>query len=375
MRIGIDARVLSSDKPTGIGVCVIEAVKRMCMYDSEIEYYLFSNEPILERYQFNSNIHRITITSKNGSLWVYNELTKALPKYQLDVFWGPLHLLPRKNKNLRKILTINDLALIINPSWGNRKNAVVQNSLVRYSVKHADKIITISEHTRKDIENILNVGKEKICVIYPGCTIGNEQKKTESLSDKLDINFKKVLESKYLLYVGTIEPRKNIINIVKAFNKLCEREKDYKLVLAGKLGWNYNPILKQIDKSKYKENIVLLGYIQDHQKRLLLENAKMFIFPSHYEGFGIPVAEAILAGLPVLTTRNSSLVEVAGDYQFYVENENDCDEILYQIIKILNCSKDELEFIKNKSIEHISGFSWDKFAEKIFRILSDTNIS
>lgn len=364
MKIGIDARVLSNDKPTGIGNCVIQTLKYIASLDDSNEYFLFSNEKIIEEYIYSERFHPIVIPSKSSSIWVVKELTRELPKYNVDIFWGTLHLLPRNN-NIRKILTIYDLALMINPRWGNLKNAIIQNTLVKASIKRADQIIVISQSTKRDVVEKFGISDEKVSIAFPGFKMPSDDRQMSFVrKDIFDLSNKN-----YLLYVGTIEPRKNLINVIKAFNIIKEDYPAYQLVLAGKLGWNYSKILKKISTSKYHDSIHQIGYISNDEKTCLYRNAKAFLFPSYYEGFGIPVIEAISFGLPVLTTNNSSLTEAAGPSEFYIENPDDYNEIAKVMKQILSTPRCELQKRNADSKNYINNFSWESFSKTIYRVI------
>lgn len=369
MRIGVDARLLSSDTPTGIGVCIIEALHRMSEYEDENEYYLFSNKPIPGKFKYRKNFHLIVIPSKSGSLWVYTHLSRHISSYGIDAFWAPAHLLPIGHKSMRKVLTINDIALMINPKWGNWQNAIIQNTLVRMSIKHADKIISISNHTKEDLIRIVKTSENKIRVVYPGLVLDSLVMQDGVQEVTIRDNIRVLLNKKYILYVGTLEPRKNVVNIVKAFNRLKENHPEYDLILAGKVGWNAQNIQKEISNSLYRESIFDIGYVTNQEKTALLKNAVLFVFPSCYEGFGIPVAEAIAAGLPVVTSRNSSLIEVAGPEQFYVENAEDDGEIYQQMNRVISTSAQELKLKNSISQKHIQQFTWEAYAKGIFLAL------
>ena len=168
MNIGIDARRLSDENPAGVGRYLIEILTYFSRQNNDDNYYLFSNRPILKQYIFNKRFHCVYMQNKIGTLWMLFELPKHLTEYNLDVFWGPEHMLPPKIKGVRYVLTVHDIALLINPKWGSRKNAIMQNIFCRLSCKRADKIIAVSEATKKDIVSLLSIDANRITAILNG---------------------------------------------------------------------------------------------------------------------------------------------------------------------------------------------------------------
>ena len=382
MRIGIDARWLSKPNPSGIGVYLTEVLTRLNRRDDGHEYYLFSNKPFVDTIGTGLHFHRVLIPAKIGSLWMLRELAARLPDYHLDVFWGPEHVLPGGLKGVRKVLTIHDIALMIHPSWGKWSNALIQNTLARVSVRRADVIVADSKSTKKDLVTRLRVRPERIRGVYPGRNEPapfTEEEAREVLCRILhgsDPGHTTGNGSKpYLLYVGTLEPRKNVVSIIRAYERI-RQEAEYSnlsLVLAGGLGWKYEGILDAIANSPYREDILRPGYISDMEKSVLLHHAEAFLFPSFYEGFGIPVVEAICAGAPVVTAGNSSLPEAAGPSEFYVDRADDVNAICGEIRKILSMTEEEKKRRNESSRAYVKRFSWERCADRIGKILTEGN--
>ena len=362
MRIGIDARPLISNTPSGIGVYLLEILRNL---DSNTNntYILYSNEqihnldPILDKFE------KRVVPGKTGTLVVCFKLAKVLKKDQIDVFWGTEHMIPLFLHGIKKVLTVHDLALLINPTWGSTKNAIMQNIFCRMSCKCADRIIAVSNATKKDIVNIMGIDSSLITMIYNGGT-----SECQTLSDdanKLIASKMQVSNSPFFAYVGNIEPRKNILNIIKAF-ELLNQEYDgkYKLILAGKMGWKTKPICEAIEKSSFRENIILPGYISGDEKQFLLKNAEAFVYPSNYEGFGIPVIEAFSVGGLVITNDNSSLREVGGDAAFYILDSKDYNQIFEKMKEVIGLTREDRYILGNKGKAWVQQFSWEKCARE-----------
>ena len=367
MRIGVDARPLVSESPSGIGVYLLEVLKNL--EDNGNTYILYSNEPIKNRDPALERFEKRVVSGKIGTLVICLKMGKALKEDRIDEFWGTEHMLPLFTKGIRRVLTVHDLALLINPKWGSKKNVIMQNIFCRLSCKCADHVIADSIATKKDICRLLHIIDKKVTVIY----IGGAQSTPLPFSVKEEQTIRKQLgvnDSSFFAYVGNIEPRKNIENIVKAFEiAKSDLDNECKLVLAGKLGWRTDSIIKSIDNSKYKSSILLPGYISKREKEFLMQKSIAFVFPSNYEGFGIPIVEALSYGGVVITARNSSLPEVGGEVAFYVGGEHDVEDIAK---KMLQCSKISVEQRFNlevKGKKWAEQFNWKKCSMQTQEIL------
>lgn len=323
MNIGIDVKTLSK-RYTGIAVYVCEIIRYFNELDTEDQFYLYSNKEIQLPFLLKDNFHIIVYSSKIGSFGVLFYLPKLLKKYGIDVFWGPEHIVPLLPTKCKIVVTIHDLAVLVNPQLGTKFNAFLQRVFTIPSVRRADKVVAISKSTASDVLKYANIGSDKIQVIYNGDSPYNKSIHEFADDEALEIINKYSLVEPYFLFVGTIEPRKNIPTIVKAFDLF---KKQYggneKLVLAGGLGWRYKKTIESINNSPYKNDIVLTGYCSALEKEYFYKNAIALLFPSLYEGFGLPILESFSLGTPVITARNSSLEEVGGVYAEYIDDALD----------------------------------------------------
>ncbi|MDH4129870.1 MAG: glycosyltransferase family 4 protein, partial [Spirochaetota bacterium] len=244
----------------------------------------------------------------------------------------------------------------------------------KYALKYAKKIITVSENTKKDLIKFYGGDENKIKVVHHGVElkfpISNSQ-----FSNKFQfpISKFKIQDSKspYLLCLGRIELKKNISGILKAFDIFKEKYKlPHKLILMGPLGYDYNRISKLkklISKIKFCRNIIVYDYISETEKWKFLKNASIFLFPSLYEGFGLPILEAQAVGVPVITSDISSMPEVAGSGAILVDPRN-TEEIAESIYKLIE-NREFRQQIINRGFENVKRFSWEKCARKTLRIL------
>lgn len=323
MNIGIDARALSHSK-AGIGTYLSEVLEYIAGNDDCNRYYLYTNkdidcEGLDERFVIRK------YKSKIGTFGLRYIVPKMIKQDKIDVFWGPEHVLPKKVDDIKYVLTIHDLALFRLKKTAALYNEIINKIYCKKSAEQADSIIAISNSTKSDLVNLFKINPDKIPVIYNGVSlypysyvatrVSNSEFKP--LSDKFGIN------QQYFLFVGTIEPRKNLVNAVKAFNLFKSTTGfPHKYVIAGGKGWRDKKIHQEIENSPYKNDIILTGYVSSKEKELLYRNALCLLFPSLYEGFGLPIIESLSVGTPVITSNVSAMPEVGGDVCEYVDPLN-----------------------------------------------------
>lgn len=215
--------------------------------------------------------------------------------------------------------------------------------------------------------------KDKVVVIYNGDSPYRGKANTIDENQQLAIENKfQIQKQGYFLFVGSIEPRKNIDTIVKAYDEYRKNGGKAKMVLAGGLGWRYKPTLRLIDASPYNKDIVLSGYVSAIEKEYLYRNAISLVFPSLCEGFGLPILEAMSVGTPVIISRNSSLPEVGGEYAFYLENALDYVTLSSMLFRIEALSPDERKKLAGACIKWANTFSRKKCAIEILNLLEQT---
>lgn len=374
MNIGIDARGMHGNK-AGIPIYIEELVKRISADDKKNKYILYSNKDIEINAELGENVVIKKVDTKNlGSIWLHFELPKMLQEDKIDVFWGTQHCLPKRNKhtkNMKFVLTIHDVAIKKLKTVGSLKNTIVQKLFLGRSIKLADKIIAISEATKADIIEFYKIDENKIRVIYNGTNIEKAQDLSEEEEKQIREKFN-IENTPFVFFISTIEPRKNVPTLIKAFNYIKDKENtDLKLILAGGLGWKYGDVLELHDASKYKDDIIMPGYISKQEKKYLFENTKCFVYPSLYEGFGLPILEAMANNALVVTANNSSLPEVGGTAALYFDNILDEKELGEKILEAINLSKEEKTKRIEQGLAQAQKFTWEDCANKTIAILEE----
>ncbi|MCM8833544.1 MAG: glycosyltransferase family 4 protein [Candidatus Omnitrophica bacterium] len=376
MKIGIDANPLLDEKKTGIGWYAYNLIKNIEKIDKENIYILFSNS--LSRYKkkyeikknFKSKNFYVSIRPFPFLVWNY-VVAKIFP---FEFLYGNLDLIHTLHVltpiplsfHVKQVITIHDLIPLINLNLCPTESLILK-IIIPKAVKKADMIITVSYNTKKDLLNHFKIDSEKITVIYPG--LHNENIRPIEDYEKIE-NFKKKygIYGKYLLFVGAIEPKKNIPKLIDAFIIVKEKFPELKLVLCGKIGWKAEIFYKKMKDlpEKIKKDIILTGYVPVSDLPYLYNGCEVFVFPSLYEGFGFPVLEAMGCGVPVVTSNISSLPEVVGDAGILVNPENK-EEIAEAILSILN-DQNLKKTLSKKGIERAKLFSWENTAKKTLEL-------
>ncbi len=390
MRIGIDCRTITNEKNSeraGIAHYSYYLVKNILDIDYENKYFLFfSFGQSVPKEFIQKNTEIIYFPKKSipflSSHYIF---AKFIDRQKLDLFHSLSGNLPIFLKT-PSIITVSDLAMYVNPRWFKPKNDFFWRKVViPWSIKKAKKIIAISENTKKDIMRFFHIQENVIEVIY----LGVESKNYSENELQKELKDCKLEGRKYFLFIGTLEPRKNIVRIIQAFEELVlgkslasspspirgegvpkafgtgegkDNKEEFFLVLAGGLGWKYEEILQHIEKSGASSNIIRTGYISQRKRAALFQHALCFVWPSLYEGFGLPVLEAMNFGVPVITANNSSLPEVGGDAVIYVHAEN-VNEITSAMKNILQDNVLQ-ETLRKKGRERAKLFDWKKSAQK-----------
>lgn len=265
----------------------------------------------------------------------------------------------------KKIATIHDMAMHTMKDKYTKGQIITKKILLENTIKHADKLICISEFTRTELLHYYpNLDNSKIEVVYNGFEYNEIKLSEETIKNTLDkFNIKK----EYLLFVGTLSPHKNVERIVEAFNKVKKEGYDYQLVICGKKGWLYEDIFSKVKKLNLDSEVIFTDYVTDEELEVLYTNTKLFVFPSLYEGFGFPPIEAMARKVPVLTSKAGALPEVVGDAAMICD-PYDVNDITKKILNIL-CSEDLNDKLINRGLERFKYFSWEntfKQTQKIY---------
>lgn len=283
-----------------------------------------------------------------------------------DVFFSPTHYGPRFSP-MPTAISIMDLSFLHFPSLFIKKDLYQLTNWTRESAKKAKKIFTISNFSRDDIIKSYEVVKNKVVVTHLGIKpdLGTKILNMDAFDKKYGI------KNKYILFVGTLQPRKNIIKLIEAFSKL--KDKDINLVIVGKKGWMYEDIIDSPTKYGVSDRTKFLDFVSNEDLPSFYKNALCFVLPSLYEGFGLPLLEAMKYGCPVLASNVSSLPEVGGDAAIYFDPQN-ADDIAEKLEKVVSDDKLRQDMVK-KGYNQIKKFSWEKTAKETLKVLEEMSKS
>ena len=437
MIIGIDIRMLARGAKTGVEEYTVNLLFNMLQLNRNIKYKLFYNG-----YQ-KTKLEYDFLKLPNVELAQFNIPNKILdfsfrfldcPKVDkllngIDIFFSPHIFLSSVSIKCKTVVTFHDLSFERHSEfYSTNKNYWHFSMNPKKQAERADQIIAVSQSTKDDLIDLYKINPEKIKVIYSGINLvskdlnyelslrgsHSDRSNPETTTQKIRLRdcrtpcgsfamtarSKKIIKKynlpeKYILYLGTLEPRKNIIGLIKAFeilkmkrnppNPLCERgnilsfckkEKralplsqkgageipEYKLVIAGSKGWLYEDIFKTVKKSPVKDDIIFTGFVDDQDKSILYGLADLFVYPSFYEGFGFPPLEAMAVGTPVITSNFSSLPEAVGDAAIMV-NPYNLDELSKAMEMVLSDEKLR-DILISRGFEQIKKFSWQNCARE-----------
>ncbi|MFH0951977.1 MAG: glycosyltransferase family 1 protein [Patescibacteria group bacterium] len=373
MRIGIDCRTILNPElgeKAGIGHYTYYLLRNLLALDKQNEYVLFFTHrlnPFKEFEQPNVEMRVFPFAMYKKFLpFTYSHMliTAALMRARLDVYHSPANVIPLSYTG-RSVVTIHDLAIYKNPEWFPSQ-VFSTKLLVPQSVKKAKKVIAVSQSTAEDLKDIFNVPLSKISVIHEGVTIEYLDLKDR----RLDVRKKYNLPKYYLLFVGTIEPRKNLLAFIKVFaeaRKLINAKySNIQLILAGATGHRSKEVFALIRNLRLKKYVRHIGYVSQNEKYNLMKQAWAFVFPSLYEGFGLPVLEAMKLGSPVLTGNKSSMPEVAGDSALLV-NPQDEQAMFKALIRIIQEPALRAR-LKKDGKKRAENFSWKKTAKETLKV-------
>lgn len=368
MNIGVNARVLTSENMEGVARYIYETTKCMAIAHPNDRFILFFDRNVKAPFDFPANVSKVIIPvqARDPILWyIWFELLLPiyLRWYNIDVFYsgdGSLSL----RTNVPTLLVTHDLAYLHYPDHISKRYLSYNKKYVPKFHETAVSIITVSHYVKNDVVNKFGIEPSKIHVAY------NAVDKLDQKSVSSETDDKTHIDHPYFIYVGSLHPRKNIIRLIDGFLRFKSlTDNDYKLVIAGRLAWKSQDIKQKLSSSP---DVIYLGMVSEQMKNELICKAEALVYISVFEGFGIPIIEAMRLGVPVITSSVTSMPEVAGDAALLVD-PFDINSIA-NAMKTLSNDKDLKEGLIKKGNEHYQYFSWEKSGDIIFNeLLKITN--
>lgn len=364
MVIGIDGNDANVESKVGVSVYTYQLLSYFRKKaDAETRFRIYLRELPRADMPEETDFFKYQVV-KGPALWsqVFLPLHLNL-KRGIDAFFSPAHYTPRFSP-VPLVVTIHDLAYFYYPNEFLKEDLYKLKNWTKYSVDQAKRIIAVSQNTKKDLMTFYQIPDNKITVVYNGFEKKvNRETPWPTLTQKYALK-----KQNYLLYVGTLQPRKNVSALISAFEKFYPNNKVMKLVIVGKKGWLYESIFAQAEESGLKDAIIFTGYLPDEDVVTLYKNAYCFVFPSLYEGFGVPLLEAMSYSCPVIASFTSSLAEVGGEACVYFDPEKPLG--LVEDLESLKDKKLRQELIK-KGKERTALFSWEKCARETLEVIKN----
>lgn len=350
----------------GIYYYTKELINALAKIDKKNEYWIVRSKSVGD---ISENVKELIIPTKKfpgaAAYRLFVSIPKILAQKKVDIVVEPRHFGPfNLPKRIKRVTVIHDLSPLRFPEWHQFISRKLQQLFLPTVLKRADYILTNSNFTAKDVINYFPFTAAKT----KGILLGKEAFFQPQLNPK--ILEKHQITSPYLLHTGTIEPRKNLLFLVHAFEQLKKEGKhNLQLVLVGKPGWKHEAIFGAIDNSPFKKDIKLLGYVNRKDLPTLYTAATAFVYPSHFEGFGLPVLEALSCGTPTIVANSSSLPEIMGTAGLLFPPNNQI--IFLQKINQLLTNKSLRSELSEKALAQAAKFSWEKTALETLAVFEE----
>jgi glycosyltransferase involved in cell wall biosynthesis len=371
MIIAVNTRLLL-DEPEGNGYFIREMFQLIVRKHPEHQFHFLFDRPFNENYVFSSNVTASVVSppARLPVLWKYwydVKIPFVLKKVKADVFISPDGYCSLTT-NLPQCIVVHDLGFLHQPEGYKKTHVRFLKKYTPKFLRKAKQIVTVSKFSKDDIVKHYKIDPAKIDIVYNGVKsvfrpLADDQKK--------EVKEKFTEGAEYFIYVGAIHPRKNLVNLLKAFSIFKKRlQSNMKLVIAGRLAWKNKEFLKLINTYKYKNDVVLTGYLPEENLALLLASSYALVYPSLFEGFGVPIAEAMRCNVPVLTSSGTSMEEIAGEAALYF-NPTDHADIAEKIMLIYKDEGLRKQLIEKGEMTS-DKYDWEKLSELFWQSILKT---
>lgn len=358
MRIAINTRLLIHNKMDGIGWFTAETARRMVMAHPEHQFFFFFDRKPSPEFLFADNVTPVTLCpqARHPVLWYlfFEWSTRcALKKYKIDLYLSPDGMMPL-HPRVPTLTVIHDLNF--EHADGNIKSShqrYMRHYFPRFA-SNATRVATVSEYSKKDISETYGISLEKIDVVYDGA---HNNYRPHSEEEKTEIRTRYTDGKPYILFISTILKRKNLANLLKAFDLVKEDWKELKLVVVGSKVWWQDELAEAYNNMHHKSDIIMPGHVEPEDLSALLSASEMLVYPSYFEGFGIPILEAMYAETAVIASKTTSMPEVGGDAALYID-PHDPEDISHAIINLRNNNLRQ-ELIERGRLQRTK-FSWER---------------
>lgn len=364
MKIAIDVREADGEK-TGKGFFAFGLVKELLAQDRKNAYILYTDKPTIP-FETHDNV-KVVFNEKKGFRWHYDVL-KDLKMARPDIYLAPTSFIvpafaPRW---LKVFVVVHDLVAFMFPKQHAKKAVIIERITLRRALKKASKVFVVSENTQNDLLRLFKFPKS-LTVEVP---CAPHEIYRQEVDAKVSAKVRKAynLPEKFILGVGTLEPRKNFSTLIKSFVTVKRKFPEYKLVIVGKQGWKFQELQRTVKEFQLSEDVIFTGYMKDEDLHHTYNLAEVFVFPSLYEGFGIPPLEAMASGCPVVASNTSSLPEVVGEAGLLIEPTNS-HKIADAIISLIE-NPQLRNMLLERGFHHAQKYSWVDSAHTVLEEFS-----
>jgi len=363
MLIGIDASRTVAAERTGTENYSLFLIRALLQLDGDNCYRLYFNQPPApDLLATAGNVEQRVMPFPR--LWTHLRLSLEMATRPPDVLFVPAHVLPWVHPR-RSVVTVHDLGYLYYPQAHTQWARGYLQWSTAYNARSAAQVIADSQATKDDLIRHCGTPPEKVAVIYPG--------RDESFAPVRDaallvaVRERYGIPAPYVISVGTLQPRKNLTGLLDAFVGLLGQGRDLHLAIAGKKGWLYEPLFARVRELGLEQRVHFVGYVPQQDLPALLSGARLFVLPSLYEGFGLPILEAMACGTPVVCSAVASLPEVAGDAAILVD-PHDTAQLAQGMARVLD-DPDLSRQLVGKGLERVTRFSWEQCARQTLQVL------
>jgi len=372
MRIGFNSEKILQ-RTTGVGCYAYNLIKHLLAQDKENRYFLFfhsdTNNCSEANWMEGDNVEIDSVFSEDSNvrriIWEQLTLPKLANEKGLDIFHYVDHSLSIISKPVPTVITVHDLAFFRHPEAYTMSRRVYKSLISRPSIRRANKIITVSEYTKQEVLELTGVDPGKVHVVHNGI---NDEFRLIQDREPVDRFIREhSLPPRYILFVGTLQPRKNVVGLIKSYALLMERKAvPHHLVICGEKGWIFDEIFMEVERSRLNDRVRFIESIPHEHLPYLYNGAELFVYPSLFEGFGLPLLEAMRCGVPVVASSTTSMPEVVGDAGVLID-PNDVEGFAQSMEEIL-CDGELAADLARRGLERSREFSWDKCARQTLDI-------
>jgi glycosyltransferase involved in cell wall biosynthesis len=367
MTIAVNTRFLLNDYLEGYGYFIYETFKRITAAHPEHEFIFIFDRPFDHRFVVSKNVKAVIAgpPARHPLLWKFwydYKVPAILRKVNADVFISCDGFCSLRTR-VPQCLVVHDLAFLHYPSFIPKSHLSYYKRYTPKMLAKARMMATVSAFSKKDIMDKYEIADSKIDIIY---SAAKELFQPLTDEEKQATKEKYTSGKEYFIYAGAIHPRKNLVNLLKAFSIFKKRQQSsMKLVLAGRLAWKYESFVQNLKSYKYRNDVVMTGYVEEAEIKKLVGAAYAMVYPSLFEGFGVPVLEAMQCDVPVITSLNSSMQEISNGAALYADPESPAD-IAEKMMLLYKDEKLRKQLI-DKGKTTVGQFSWNLTAERLWQ--------